>query len=121
MPYRPRVLIVEDDDALRAVLADALTAEGYYVAGIDGGRGVLDSVRAQRPQMLVLDVLMPGLDGIQVLAELRAVGYTMPVLMITGLPLTDARLDGADAVLQKPFGLEDFLATVRRLLGPGAV
>lgn len=119
--YRPRLLIVEDDDDLRAVLADALTAAGYYVAGQDSGADALDSVRAQRPQLIVLDVMMPGLDGIQVLAELRAVGYTMPVIMITGMPLTDARLDGASAVLQKPFDLEDFLATVRRLLGPGAV
>lgn len=120
-PYRPRILLVEDDDSLRDVMADTLTQEGYYVAGIDGGAGALDSIRAQRPQLVVLDVVMPQLDGIQVLAQLRAVGYTMPVLMITGLPLTDARLDGADMVLQKPFDLDVFLATVRRLLGPAAV
>lgn len=118
MPYRQRVLLIDDDDDMRDVLECVLKDEGYYVAVLDGGAGALDSVRAQRPQLVVLDVVMPEVDGVQVLSQLRAVGYTMPVLLITGMPLSDPRFDGADALLAKPFDLDDLIGTVRRLIGP---
>lgn len=116
----PRVLVLDDDDALRTVLVEALTAAGYYAVPLDAGAGALDSLRAQRPDLLVLDLVMPPPDGLQVLAALRALGHTLPVLMVTALPLTDPRLAGASAFLRKPFDLDVFLRTVARVLGVGA-
>lgn len=115
---KSRVLIVEDDDELRTVLAEVLTTAGYYAAVLDDGRGALDSIRVQRPDLVVLDVVMAGVDGVQVMAAVRALGYQFPILLITGLASMAARVDGVQAVLAKPFDLDVFLGTVRRLLGP---
>jgi two-component system response regulator TctD len=111
-----RVLLIEDDASLRALLNEALTAEGYYVAMLDDGAGAFHSIYAQQPDVVVLDVVMPGVDGLQVLAEMRALGYTVPVLVITGLASQVLPIAGANAMLPKPFDLGEFLATVARLL-----
>jgi two-component system response regulator TctD len=113
---RARILVIEDDDDLRTVITDTLTAEGYYVAALDDGAGAFHSICAQRPDLLILDVVMQGVDGLQVLAEVRALGYTVPVLIITGLASRVLAIAGADAMLPKPFDLGDFRATVARLL-----
>lgn len=111
-----RVLIIEDDPATRDVLAAALSAQGYYVSGLDRSPGALDAVRAQRPDLVLTDVMMPEVDGVQVITRLRGAGYTGPLLVVTALRLPDTRLAGADAVLGKPFELETLQATVRQLL-----
>lgn len=117
---RARVLVVEDDADLRGILQETLKGAGYYVAALDDGRGALDAIRAQRPDVLVLDVVMAGVDGLQVLAEVRALGQPLPVLLITGLASMTHLIDGADAFLPKPFDLGVFVATVARLLDKAA-
>ncbi len=114
--HRRRILIVDDDDDVRGMMAEALTLEGFYVAGADSGEGVLDAIRAQRPDLLVLDLFMPGVDGVQVLEQLRQLDIRTPVVLVTGWPLTRRDMEGAVAVIPKPFELEHFLSMVRRVM-----
>jgi DNA-binding response OmpR family regulator len=114
----PRVLLIEDDDAHRAVVADTLAAEGYYVAGLDQSAGTLDSVRAQRPDLVITDMRMPDVDGVQVLTRLRGAGYTGRVLVLSAFVRDGDRFEGADATMAKPWDREALLATVARLIGP---
>lgn len=115
----PRVLVVDDDAAVRAVLADVLADAHYYVAALDDGAGVLDALRAQQPDLLILDLAMHGVDGVQILAQLRALDNPVPVLVVTALPMADPpHIPGASAVLQKPFDTQALVAVVARLIGP---
>jgi CheY-like chemotaxis protein len=117
-PEPPRVLLIEDDDDQRAVLADTLAAEGYYVAGLDQSAGTLDSVRAQRPDLVITDMRMPDVDGVQVLTRLRGAGYTGRVLVLSAFVQDGDPFVGAEATLAKPWDRETLLATVVRLIGP---
>ena len=115
-----KVLIVEDDPDVRAALTRALSFEGYDVAtATDGGRG-LEAVAADSPDMIVLDVMMPFVDGLEMCRRLRAKGDETPVLMLTALTEVSDRVDGLDAgaddYLAKPFALEELLARIRALL-----
>jgi DNA-binding response OmpR family regulator len=115
-----RVLIVEDNADLAYGLRNNLEIEGYEVeVAADGARG-LDRARAAPPELLILDLMLPELDGFRVLRALRAEGFAMPVLILTargeeadkvrGLKL------GADDYVTKPFGLLELLARVEALL-----
>jgi two-component system response regulator MprA len=115
-----RVLIVEDDPNVRTALSRALSFEGYEIdtAG-DGGRG-LEAVVQHPPDVIVLDVMMPFVDGLEMCRRLRARGDNTPVLMLTALGDVADRVEGLDAgaddYLAKPFALEELLARVRALL-----
>jgi two-component system response regulator MprA len=115
-----RVLIVEDDPNVRTALSRALSFEGYEIdtAG-DGGRG-LEAVVQDPPDVIVLDVMMPFVDGLEMCRRLRARGDKTPVLMLTALGDVADRVEGLDAgaddYLAKPFALEELLARVRALL-----
>jgi two-component system response regulator MprA len=115
-----RILIVEDDAAVRDSLARTLRFEGYDVDTAADGLAALESVRAGEPDAMVLDVSMPGLDGLQACRQLRADGIFLPVLMLTardGVGDRVAGLDaGADDYLVKPFALQELLARLRALL-----
>jgi two-component system, OmpR family, response regulator MprA len=115
-----RVLIVEDDPDVRAALTRALSFEGYEIdSATDGGRA-LASVEAGEPDAIILDVMMPFVDGLETARRLRAHGYTTPILMLTAKGEVDDRVDGLDAgaddYLTKPFALEELLARLRALL-----
>lgn len=115
-----RLLIVDDEPAVRDALARALRLEGYEVELAADGREAL-AVLAERPaDAVVLDVLMPGLSGLEACRRLRASGDRTPVLMLTArVDVSDrvAGLDaGADDYLPKPFALDELLARVRALL-----
>ena len=115
-----RVLIVEDDPDVRAALTRALSYEGYDVTtATDGGRG-LAAVADDRPDVIVLDVMMPFVDGLEMCRRLRANGDDTPVLMLTALGEVADRVDGLDAgaddYLTKPFALEELLARIRALV-----
>ncbi|MET9776779.1 response regulator transcription factor [Streptomyces sp. NPDC006367] len=114
------VLLAEDDRAIRHALERALTLEGYRVTAVADGAGALAQARTGRPDVLVLDVMMPGVDGLQVCRELRAEGDSTPILMLTALVETADRIAGLDAgaddYVVKPFDVEEVFARLRALL-----
>jgi two-component system, OmpR family, response regulator MprA len=114
-----RVLVVDDDRRITALLRRALAYEGYAVElAPDGTRGLL-AARERPPDLVILDVMMPGVDGLEVCRRIHA-GSDVPILMLTardGVPDRVTGLDaGADDYLVKPFALEELLARVRALL-----
>ena len=115
-----RILVVDDEPAVRSAVTRALTLDGYeVVAAEDGTRGA-GAVQRVRPELVVLDVLMPELDGIAVCRRLRGDGDRTPILMLTARDAVSDRVAGLDAgaddYLVKPFALEELLARVRALL-----
>ncbi|MFG2910487.1 MULTISPECIES: response regulator transcription factor [unclassified Kitasatospora] len=114
------VLIAEDDRAIRDSLARALMLEGYRVRVAADGTQTLAVLAEQRPDVLVLDVMMPEPDGLEVCRRLRAAGDRTPVLMLTArveVPDRIAGLDaGADDYLVKPFDVDELFARLRALL-----
>jgi two-component system response regulator MprA len=115
-----RILVVDDEPALRAALQRALRLEGYDVALAEDGDAALRLVQRDAPELVVLDVLMPALDGLAVCRRLRRAGDRTPVLMLTARDAVSDRVSGLDAgaddYLVKPFALEELLARVRALL-----
>ncbi len=115
-----RLLVVDDEPAVRDALARALRLEGYEVELAADGREALAALAERPADAVVLDVLMPGLDGLEACRRLRASGDRTPVLMLTArVDVSDrvAGLDaGADDYLPKPFALDELLARVRALL-----
>jgi two-component system response regulator MprA len=114
-----RILTVEDDTRLAATLERVLSAEGYEVEVAGDGIDALRRARDRSFDLVVLDIMLPGLDGISVCRRLRATG-SMPILLLTALSGTDERVrgldSGADDYLVKPFAYEELLARVRALL-----
>jgi two-component system response regulator MprA len=114
------VLVADDDRAIREALTRALELEGYAVIAVPDGAGALDAVRTGRPDVLVLDVMMPGVDGVTVCRVLRAERDRTPILMLTARTETSDRVAGLDAgaddYLPKPFELDELLARLRALL-----
>ncbi|GAB7184910.1 response regulator transcription factor [Kitasatospora sp. Ki12] len=114
------VLVAEDDRAIRDSLVRALTLEGYRVRIAADGTQTLAVLAEQRPDALVLDVMMPAPDGLEVCRRLRASGDRTPVLMLTArveVPDRIAGLDaGADDYLVKPFDVDELFARLRALL-----
>jgi two-component system response regulator MprA len=121
----PDILVVDDEPGIRAVLASSLEFEGYSVRTAPDGRAALAEVEKARPDLVLLDVLMPGLDGLTACRRLRAQDPRLPVLMLTARDLTGDRVAGLDAgaddYLAKPFELDELLARVRALLRRGAL
>jgi two-component system response regulator MprA len=118
-----RVLIVDDDAGVRRMLARTLEAAGYAVAvATDGGAALVEIERAA-PDLILLDITMPGMDGLGVTRRLRGKGDAVPVLLLTardGVADRVAGLDaGADDYLVKPFATDELLARVRALLRRG--
>jgi len=115
-----RVLVVDDEPAVRQAVHRALTFEGYDVAVAKEGTQALELLALQSVDAVVLDVLMPNLDGLEVCRRLRAAGNSTPVLMLTARGSVDDRVAGLDAgaddYLAKPFALQELLARVRALL-----
>jgi DNA-binding response OmpR family regulator len=115
-----RILIIEDEAPMRTALADLLAAEGYRpLTASDGERG-LERALAEKPDLILLDVMMPRLDGFALCAELRRLTNAVPVLMLTAKGQIEDRVHGLDAgaddYLIKPFSTDELLARVRALL-----
>ena len=114
------VLLVEDEPALARGLVDCFQHAGFEVQHLSRGDGALAAIRSYKPDVVVLDIMLPGLSGLDVLRELRAAGIPVPVVMLTakgdiidkvfGLEL------GADDYVPKPFSVHELLARVRALL-----
>jgi two-component system response regulator MprA len=114
------VLLAEDDRAIRHALERALTLEGYRVTAVADGVEALAQAHRTPPDVLLLDVMMPGIDGLQVCRVLRAEGDRTPILMLTALVETADRIAGLDAgaddYVVKPFDVEEVFARLRALL-----
>lgn len=115
-----RILVVDDDRAVRDSLRRSLAFNGYQVDLAEDGLAALEAVDAQRPDAMVLDVMMPRLDGLEVCRRLRSAGDALPILVLTARDAVSDRVSGLDAgaddYLPKPFALEELLARLRALL-----
>ena len=116
-----KILVVDDERAVRESLRRALELEGYEIELAEDGREALECLaREDQPDAVILDVLMPGVDGLEVCRTLRSQGSRLPVLMLTARTQVEDRVEGLDAgaddYLTKPFALEELLARVRALL-----
>ncbi|MBK8090720.1 MAG: response regulator transcription factor [Verrucomicrobiaceae bacterium] len=116
----PRILIIEDEPAMRTALSDVLIAHGHEVRVAADGAAGLRMAREQVHDLLLLDVMMPKLDGLSVCTALRRDGCQTPVLMLTARGRVEDRVNGldsgADDYLVKPFSSRELLARVRALL-----
>jgi two-component system response regulator MprA len=115
-----RVLVVDDEPAVRSALRRALEVDRYDVLLAEDGRQALDRLGGERVDAVVLDVSMPGMDGLEVCRRLRAAGDRTPVLMLTARDAVDDRVAGLDAgaddYVVKPFALKELQARLRALL-----
>jgi two-component system, OmpR family, response regulator MprA len=119
-PTRPCVLVVDDDKAVRDSLRRSLEFNGYEVALAADGAEALAGIGGINPDAVVMDVMMPRLDGIEATRALRAAGNDLPILVLTARDSVGDRVEGLDAgaddYLTKPFALEELLARLRALL-----
>lgn len=115
-----KVLLVEDEARVASVISRTLRMEGYQVEVAPDGETALSKALSNAPDLIILDLMLPDIDGLEVCRQLRAVGVTEPVLMLTArdaIPDRVAGLDaGADDYLVKPFDFEELLARLRALL-----
>jgi two-component system, OmpR family, response regulator MprA len=115
-----KILVVDDERAVRESLRRALELEGSRVELAEDGEEALERLGTAPPDAAILDVLMPGIDGLEVCRRLRADGNAVPVLMLTARAEVDSRVAGLDAgaddYLPKPFALAELLARLRALL-----
>lgn len=115
-----KILVVDDDPAVRESLRRSLIFNGYAVLLAADGEEALDKVQSERPDMAILDVMMPKLDGLEVCRELRSQGDDIPILLLTARDSVSERVAGLDAgaddYLTKPFALEELLARTRSLI-----
>ena len=115
-----RLLLVDDEDNLRSMLEAALRHNGFEVTSAANGRAALEQAEAAKPDLIVLDVMLPDLDGFEVCRRLRADGSRVPVLFLTARDATEDKVRGltlgGDDYLVKPFSLEELVARVEAVL-----
>jgi len=115
-----RILVVEDDNSLSRMLTMNLQAEGYHVVTAFDGVEALDTIRSQRIDAIILDVMLPKLDGFQVCSTARVEGHRMPILFLTAKNSGPERVEGlilgADDYLGKPFNIDELLLRLARLI-----
>jgi two-component system response regulator MprA len=116
----PAILIVEDDQGVRESLVMVLEYQDYFLRSATSGEEGLDLAASDRPDLVILDINLPGIDGLETCRRLRSRGFDGPVLMLTARRDVGDRVEGLDAgaddYLPKPFALEELLARVRALL-----
>jgi two-component system response regulator MprA len=119
-PTRPRVLVVDDDKAVRESLRRSLEFNGYDVALAGDGAEALAGIATTHPDVVVMDVMMPRLDGLEATRAMRSAGHDVPILVLTARDAVGDRVEGLDAgaddYLTKPFALAELLARLRALL-----
>ncbi|MDG0790362.1 response regulator transcription factor [Cohnella ginsengisoli] len=117
---RPHILVIDDDDKITSLLRRSLAFEGYEVSTASNGPAGLGIVADKSADLVILDVMMPGIDGWEVCRRLRTAGMNVPVLMLTAKDDVQDRVKGldlgADDYLVKPFALEELMARVRALM-----
>lgn len=121
MKGQQKVLVVEDNFATRTMIASMLELEGYEVVSVADGSSVAPSLAESVPNLVILDIMLPGLDGFEVLKQIRDADRTreLPVLMLTALDDADSTwkgwTGGCDYYMNKPFDTEDLLSVVHNL------
>ena len=117
---RHRLLVVEDEPSIRSLLEATLRLTGYEVSGTDTGRAALLEVERLQPHLVLLDVMLPDLDGFEVTRRLRAAGDDCPILFLTARTGTDDRITGlsagGDDYVAKPFSIEEVLLRIEAIL-----
>jgi two-component system OmpR family response regulator len=129
---QPRVLVVDDEEHITELVSMGLTYNGFDVERVASGRAALDAVERKRPDLIVLDVMLPDLDGFEVARRLRqseGAGTRVPVIFLTARDATQDKVDGlrlgSDDYVTKPFSIEELIERVRAVLrratgtGPG--
>lgn len=120
MKMNERILIIEDETPMRTALADLFVSEGYRALTAADGESGLKRSLTEKPDLILLDIMLPKLDGFALCAELRRLGADIPVLMLTAKGQIEDRVTGLDAgaddYLVKPFSTVELLARVRALL-----
>jgi two-component system, OmpR family, response regulator len=114
-----RILVVDDEPNIAELLSAALTFEGYHVGVATTGTEALDQVRSFRPNLVMLDVMLPDLDGNEVCRRLRAQGEQMPIVFLTARDTTQDKVEGlslGDDYVTKPFSVEELMARVGAIL-----
>jgi two-component system OmpR family response regulator len=115
-----RILVVDDEPSLTDAVGTALRYEGFEVEEVHDGRAALGAASTFRPDLMVLDIMLPDLDGLEVLRRLRGDGIRMPVLFLTARDATEDKITGltigADDYVTKPFSLSEVIARVRAIL-----
>lgn len=115
-----RVLVVDDEPPIRRFLRTTLSAQGYDIAEEEDGAGALEAVRRRPPDLLVLDLGLPGIGGLEVIRRLRADGVAAPIIVLSSRADEAGKVEaldlGADDYVTKPFGMDELLARIRAAL-----
>ncbi|MCB0766619.1 MAG: response regulator transcription factor [Flavobacteriales bacterium] len=116
----PHVVLVEDDALVRKLLEKRLLNAGWQVSALRDGRGLLTLVAEQAPDLILIDLGLPHIDGLALVEELRATGIDTPVMVLTAYDLphlhATVRSTGANELVQKPYDQEELIHRMRRLL-----
>ena len=117
---QPRVLVVDDEEHITELVAMGLGYNGFDVERVASGRGALEAIERRRPDLIVLDVMLPDLDGLEVTRRLRTDGIRAPVLFLTARDSLEDKIAGltvgGDDYVTKPFALAEIIARTRALL-----
>jgi len=115
-----RLVVVDDEPNIRELLAASLRFAGFDVVAAESGEEAVRAVDRHRPDLLVLDVMMPGMDGFEVVRRLRSAGRALPVLFLTARDGTEDKVTGltlgGDDYVTKPFSLHELIARIRAVL-----
>jgi two-component system, OmpR family, KDP operon response regulator KdpE len=112
-----RVLVVDDEPAILRFLRPSLATQGYIVSEASDGKGALEAVRRKAADVVVLDLGLPDMDGLEVIRQVREAGETLPIIILSSREAEDTKVKaldlGADDYVTKPFGIDELLARVR--------
>jgi two-component system KDP operon response regulator KdpE len=115
-----RVMVVDDEPAIRRFLRTSLRAEGYEIVEEETGEAALAEIRRRVPDLIMLDLGLPGVDGLEVIRRVRGTGSTVPVIVLTSRTDEAGKVEaldlGADDYVTKPFGVDELLARIRAAL-----
>lgn len=116
----PRILIVDDEPNIRDLLTTSLRFAGFAVQAVGNGAAAISAVLAEEPDLIVLDVMLPDMNGFSVTKRLRAAGYTAPILFLTAKDDTQDKITGltvgGDDYVTKPFSLDEIVARIKAIL-----